>query len=65
MLWWGIKHCWERDFLKYGMWVKEISKQGFYLLKKVFWYWKLGKISPKTAKIVEFILEKQNIPKIP
>jgi len=62
MLWWGIKHWWERDFFKYGMCVKEISKQGLYW-EKVFWYWKLGKISPKTARIVEFILEKQNIPK--
>jgi hypothetical protein len=47
------------------MWVKEISKHDFSLLKKVFWYWKFGKFSPKTAKIVQFILEKQNIPSNP
>jgi hypothetical protein len=45
--------------------VKEISKHGFYLLEKGILILKIRQNFPKNSKIVEFILEKQKIPKNP
>ncbi len=55
----------ERDFFNMGCELKRLVSRVFIFWKKEFWYWKFDNFFPKTAKLDEFILEKQNIPKNP